>query len=99
MNFINFSFSALLGPVLRGEARHRQGGGERELGHYQIAFEPLVWGVGVAIVLTLLLKETGRKATESGSIDMTTVAAEKALSSRREAGPESLAGHSAAACG
>jgi hypothetical protein len=29
------------------------------LDHYQTTFEPLLIGVGVAIVLTLLLKETG----------------------------------------
>ena len=27
--------------------------------HYQTAFEPLLYGVALAIVLTLLLKETG----------------------------------------
>jgi hypothetical protein len=29
------------------------------LAHYQTTFEPLLYGVGLAIVLTLLLKETG----------------------------------------
>ena len=29
------------------------------LEHYQMAFEPLLYGVGLAIVLALLLKETG----------------------------------------
>jgi hypothetical protein len=29
------------------------------LEHYQAAFEPLLYGVGLAIVLTLVLKETG----------------------------------------
>jgi len=32
------------------------------LGHYQTAFEPLLYGVALAIVLTLLLKETGSAA-------------------------------------
>jgi MFS family permease len=63
VNFINFSFSALAGPLLAGMLSKASGGGERELGHYQIAFEPLLWGVGLAVLLTLLLKETGRKAT------------------------------------
>jgi hypothetical protein len=37
------------------------GGGARQmtLEHYQTAFEPLLYGVGLAIVLTLFLKETG----------------------------------------
>ncbi len=30
--------------------------------HYQTAFQPLLYGVGLAIVLTLLLKETGSAA-------------------------------------
>ena len=29
------------------------------LDHYQAAFQPLLYGVGVAIVLTLVLRETG----------------------------------------
>lgn len=66
VNFINFSFSALLGPVLAVRLTEASGGGERDLLHYQVAFGPLVWGVAGAIVLTLLLKETGRKATETG---------------------------------
>jgi hypothetical protein len=32
------------------------------LDHYQTAFEPLLYGVGVAIVLTLFLRETGSAA-------------------------------------
>jgi hypothetical protein len=32
------------------------------LAHYQTAFEPLLYGVGLAILLTLLLKETGPAA-------------------------------------
>ena len=59
INFINFSFSALLGPVFGGLLMRVSGGGERELGHYQAAFEPLLYGVGLAIVLTLFLRETG----------------------------------------
>jgi hypothetical protein len=31
--------------------------------HYQTAFEPLLYGVALAIVLTLLLRETGPAAT------------------------------------
>ena len=32
------------------------------LGHYQTAFEPLLYGVVLAILLTLLLRETGPAA-------------------------------------
>jgi MFS family permease len=60
INFINFTFSALLGPVF-GSLLQRVSGGQRgmELHHYQIAFSPLLAGVAIAIVLTFLLKETG----------------------------------------
>lgn len=62
VNFINFSFSALLGSVFAGRLTAASGGGERELVHYQAAFGPLLLGVGLAIVLTLFLRETGRGA-------------------------------------
>ena len=63
VNFLNFTFSALLGPVF-GWALQRVSGGATpmELGHYQVAFTPLLYGVAVAIALTLLLKETGPAA-------------------------------------
>jgi hypothetical protein len=59
INFINFSLSALLGPVFGDLLTRYSAGGERELVHYQQAFSPLIWGVGLAIALTLILKETG----------------------------------------
>jgi MFS family permease len=63
INFINFTFSAFLGPVFAGILQRISGGtGQMELGHYQRAFAPLLLGVAVAIVLTFLLKETGRVA-------------------------------------
>lgn len=60
VNFLNFTFSALLGPVF-GWILLRVSGGAApmELSHYQAAFEPLLYGVAIAIVLSLLLKETG----------------------------------------
>ncbi len=60
INFINFTFSALLGPVFAGIMATVSGGGSRtSLDHYQTTFAPLLYGVALAIVLTLLLKETG----------------------------------------
>jgi MFS family permease len=60
VNFINFTFSALLGPIFGGILHHVSGGaGQMELGHYQTAFVPLLFGVGIAIVLAVVLKETG----------------------------------------
>jgi MFS family permease len=60
VNFLNFTFSALLGPVFSSILLRVSGGASTmTLDHYQTTFEPLLIGVGVAIVLTLLLKETG----------------------------------------
>jgi MFS family permease len=63
VNFINFTFSALLGPVF-ARMLFRAGGGTEglDLAAYQTTFEPLLYGVGLAIVLTLLLEETGPAA-------------------------------------
>jgi MFS family permease len=60
VNFLNFTFSALLGPVFGFMLRSVAGGSDpTTLGHYQTAFEPLVYGVALAIALTVVLKETG----------------------------------------
>jgi MFS family permease len=60
INFINFTFSALLGPVFAWMLTKTSGEGT-ELVHsnYQTAFLPLLFGVALAILLTLKLKETG----------------------------------------
>jgi MFS family permease len=69
VNFLNFTFSALLGPVFASLLMTIGGGAPRmTLEHYQTAFEPLLYGVGLAIVLTLLLKETGPAARRSASL-------------------------------
>jgi MFS family permease len=60
INFLNFTFSAILGPVFAGFLRDASGGAAvmtRE--HYQAAFEPLLYGVLLAIIFACLLKETG----------------------------------------
>ena len=63
VNFLNFTFSALLGPVFGWLLVTVSGGASRmTLDHYQMAFQPLLYGVALAIVLTLLLKETGPAA-------------------------------------
>jgi sugar phosphate permease len=60
VNFLNFTFSALLGPVFGGILHSVSGGtAPMEAGHYQTTFQPLLYGVGLAIVLTLFLRETG----------------------------------------
>jgi MFS family permease len=59
INFINFTFSALLGPVFAGALRRTGGEATLSLGHYQSAFAPMLFGVAGAILLTFLLRETG----------------------------------------
>ena len=74
VNFLNFTFSALLIPVF-GWIMLRVSGGvpQLQLEHYQTTFTPLLFGVGLAIVLTFFLKETGpamrrpEKVTARGS--------------------------------
>jgi MFS family permease len=63
INFLNFTFSALLIPVF-GWILSRVSGGAKamNLDHYQSAFEPLLYGVAVAVFLTFFLRETGSGA-------------------------------------
>jgi MFS family permease len=63
VNFVNFTFSAMLGPVFGAMMASVSGGASSfSIEHYQATFEPLLYGVGLAIVLTFLLKETGSAA-------------------------------------
>jgi MFS family permease len=60
MNFLNFTFSALLGPVFGWMLQLLSGGARTmQLEHYQMAFAPLLLGVVLAIGLAFCLKETG----------------------------------------
>jgi MFS family permease len=60
INFLNFTFSALLIPVFGWILTKVSGGTtSRTLEHYQDTFEPLMYGVAVAVLLTFFLKETG----------------------------------------
>jgi MFS family permease len=60
INFLNFTFSALLGPVFGWLLQQvSRGAQSRELAHYQAAFLPLLFGVAGAIAFSFLLKETG----------------------------------------
>jgi MFS family permease len=62
INFLNFSLTALLGPIFARRLVGTSLGGDPSLAHYQQTFEPLLYGVALAILLTLLLRETGTKA-------------------------------------
>jgi len=69
INFLNFTFSALLGPVFGWvfqsvSARPAQA----PLETYQVTFESLLYGVALAIALALVLKETGPAARQASRI-------------------------------
>ena len=69
VNFLNFTFSALLGPVFGGLLAAVGGGASRfSLDHYQTTFQPMLYGVALAIGLTFLLKETGPAARSRLSV-------------------------------
>jgi len=53
INFLNFTFSALLGPVFAWILQHVSGWSRTNgKGHYQSAFAPLLLGIAAAIVLS-----------------------------------------------
>lgn len=65
VNFLNFTFSALLGPVFGWILQFVSAGASpMELRHFQTTFSPLLFGVVLAILFTLLLKETGPAVRE-----------------------------------
>jgi MFS family permease len=67
VNFLNFTFSALLAPVFAQALTMASGGSTpMHLEHYQTSFAPLLIGVALAMVLTLFLRETGPAARASG---------------------------------
>jgi MFS family permease len=60
INFINFTFSALLGPRFGARlAQPSEGAEGAALAHFQSGFKPLLYGVAVALILIFFLKETG----------------------------------------
>jgi len=63
-NFLTFTLSALLAPAFAWALRTASGGTQTLTHeHFQTAFQPLLWGVGLAIVLTVVTRETGPGAT------------------------------------
>lgn len=60
VNFLNFTFSALLGPVFGARLVDLpEGDTDLALAHYQAGFQPLLYGIVIALILTVFLKETG----------------------------------------
>jgi len=68
INFINFTFSALLGPVFGARlVQAPEDVGATALEHYQTGFKPLLFGILLALILTCFLKETGPAARKAGA--------------------------------
>jgi MFS family permease len=72
INFINFTLSAVLGPVFGSRlVKVAEGTDALGLEDYQAGFKPLLYGILLALVLTCFLKETGlaaqRRKTTSAS--------------------------------
>jgi MFS family permease len=68
INFLNFTFSALLGPVFaRILMKVSDQAPQLEVHHFQTAFLPLLFGVGIAVILTFMLKETGTASRQEPS--------------------------------
>jgi MFS family permease len=66
VNFLNFTFSALLGPVFGSRlVEMPEGDVSLALAHYQAGFKPLLYGIIAALILTFFLKETGPASRKS----------------------------------
>jgi len=63
IGFLNFTFSALMGPVFGARLQRAADGTNTGLEQYQMTFQPLLYGVALAVLLTVfLMKETGSAA-------------------------------------
>ena len=67
VSLLIFTFSAFLGPLFGWMLETASGGAQRGLEHYQSTFQAMLYGVGIAIALTFLLKETGSAAAKAAS--------------------------------
>jgi MFS family permease len=66
VNFLNFTFSALLGPVFGARlVEMPKDDTALALAHYQAGFKPLLYGIILALILTFFLKETGPASREN----------------------------------
>jgi MFS family permease len=66
INFINFTFSAFLGPVFGARlVQSSETSDVAALAHYQAGFKPLLYGIFLALILTFFLKETGPAARKN----------------------------------
>lgn len=62
INLLNFTITAVMGEVFVAIMQAASQSKPMGLEHYQKTFQPLLYGVALAVLLTLALKETGRAA-------------------------------------
>jgi MFS family permease len=60
INLLNFTLTAIMGQIFVAIMQAVSGGQPTGMQHYQITFQPLLYGVALALLLTFALKETGR---------------------------------------
>lgn len=66
INFLNFTLSALLGPIFGARlVSMPEGDAARALAYYQAGFKPLLYGTLIALVLAFFLRETGPAVRKS----------------------------------
>ncbi|HZL90794.1 MAG TPA: hypothetical protein VFB96_20670 [Pirellulaceae bacterium] len=70
INFINFTFSALLCPVFGSRLVQEPSDADASaLANYQAGFAPLLYGIAIALALTFFLKETGPAARKTDALE------------------------------
>lgn len=62
INLLNFMLTAVMGEVFVRIMQTASQQKPKGLEHYQLTFQPLLYGVALAVMLSFALKETGRKA-------------------------------------
>jgi hypothetical protein len=62
INLLNFTLTAIMGQVFVAIMQAASQGKPTGLQHYQVTFQPLLYGVALALLMTFALKETGRAA-------------------------------------
>jgi MFS family permease len=59
INLLNFALTAIMGEVFVAIMRSALQNNPAGMQHYQVTFQPLLYGVALAVLLTFILKETG----------------------------------------
>jgi len=69
VNLLNFTITAVMGEIFVRIMKAASHGNTTGLEHYQLTFQPLLYGVALAIALTFVLKETGLAVQASAKLE------------------------------